>query len=95
MIANTRPVKPKEIPIWTKRATLSKATKSWHSYMCDMVVNDFKESVLEVSNLPFDGEITPTHPTYHYTFPNGYNQVIILTGKLKLYRWLKMLDKRS
>lgn len=81
MIEHTRLVKPKENPIWTKRTTLPQVTKSWHSYMCDFVVEDFKHSVLQISKSPFDGKITPTHPTSHYTFHNGYNQVIISKGK--------------
>lgn len=82
MVGQTRPVKPKESPIWAKRTTLLQVTKSWHRYMCDLVVQDFKHSVLEVCNSPYDENIVSTLPTSHYTFPNGYNQVIVSKKKL-------------
>lgn len=85
MIAKTCPVKAKEKPIWTMKTELPKVTESWHNYMCDLVVDDFKRSVLQISKRPLNGRSTKTYPTHHYTFPNGYNQVIISNGKYKLY----------
>jgi len=77
MVAKKTPVKEKEKPIWTKKSVLPEVTDSWHNYMCQSVIQDFKHSVLQVSETPYDDKIVSTLPTSHYEFPNGYNQVII------------------
>lgn len=79
MIAQKEQVKEKEKPIWTKKNTIPEVTNSWHNYMCKTVVQDFKHSVLQVSEAPYDERVISALPTSHFEFPNGYNQVIILT----------------
>lgn len=80
MIASKEQVKEKEKPIWTKKKNLPEVTNSWHNYMCKTVVQDFKHSVLQVSESPYDERIISALPTSHFEFPNGYNQVMIKTS---------------
>lgn len=78
MIAKKTPVKEKEKPIWTKKRILPEVTNSWYNYMYQSIIQDFKQSVLQISETPYDEKIVSTLPTAHYEFPNGYNQVIII-----------------
>lgn len=81
LIAKKEQVKEKEKPIWTMKTSLPEVTKSWHSFMCKSVIQNFQQSVLEISEIPYDEKILCGLPTSHYEFPNGYNQVIILNFK--------------
>lgn len=54
--------------------------------MIDLVVEDFKCSVLRASQVPLSEHIMPYLSACHYEFPNGYNQVIIL--KYNLYTFI-------
>lgn len=77
LIAKKQWVKAKETPIWSRKNTLPKVTNSWHNYMCKSVLEDFKHTVLEVAESPYNDALSSNLPTCHYEFPNGYNQVII------------------
>lgn len=77
MVAQKEQLKEKEKPIWTKKKNIPEVTNSWHNYMCKSVIQDFKHSVLQVSESPYDERIISALPTSHFEFPNGYNQVII------------------
>ena len=75
MIASKEPVKEKEKASWTKKNNLPEVTPSWHNYMVKRVVQDFQQSVLQVSETPYDEKTVSALPTSHYEFPNGYHQV--------------------
>ncbi|XP_026808760.1 actin-like protein 6B, partial [Rhopalosiphum maidis] len=74
MVAKKEQVKEKEKPVWTKKNSLPKVTTSWYNYMCKAVIQDFKHSILQVSEGPYDERIISVLPTSHFEFPNGYNQ---------------------
>lgn len=65
-------------PVWARKKNLPVLTPSWYNYMMDLVVEDFKCSVLRVAKVPMSEGILPYLSSCHYEFPNGYNQVIIL-----------------
>ena len=75
MIANKEAVKDKEKPNWTKKTNLPEVTTSWHNYMVKRVIQDFQQSVLQISESPYDEKTVCALPTSHYEFPNGYHQV--------------------
>lgn len=77
LIAKKEIVKEKEKPIWIMKRSLPEVTKSWHSYMCKSVIQNFQQSVLEISENPYDEKIISGLSSISYEFPNGYNQVII------------------
>lgn len=62
---------PGTAPKWTKKPNLPEVTKSWHSYMVKQSVLDFQQTVLQVSDLPYDEETLSNIPTVDYEFPNG------------------------
>ncbi|XKL61234.1 hypothetical protein PGB90_008291 [Kerria lacca] len=74
IIANKECVKEKEKPCWTKKNNLPEVTQSWHNYMVKRVIQDFQQSVLQVSEVPYDEKTVSALPTSHYEFPNGYHQ---------------------
>ncbi|KAJ8416606.1 hypothetical protein AAFF_G00324840 [Aldrovandia affinis] len=45
---------------------------SWHTYMCNEVIQDFQASVLQVSDSPYDEQVAAQMPTVHYEMPSGY-----------------------
>ncbi|XP_075056679.1 actin-like protein 6A [Mixophyes fleayi] len=57
---------------WKRKENLPQITNSWHNYMCSHVIQDFKSSVLQVSNSIYHENVAAKMPTVHYTFPNGY-----------------------
>lgn len=75
MIASKDSVKEKEKPSWVKKNNLPEVTQSWHNYMVKKVIQDFQQSVLQVSETPYDEKTVSALPTSHYEFPNGYHQV--------------------
>ncbi|CAM4673816.1 unnamed protein product [Leuciscus chuanchicus] len=54
MIASKEPVREGAPPLWTKKDKLPPVSKSWHTYMCNEVIQDFQASVLQVSDSPYD-----------------------------------------
>jgi actin-related protein len=68
-------VKEGEPAKWTKKSNIPEGiTKSWHHYMLKGTIQDFQASALQVSDSPYDKETADNMPTFHYEFPNGYNQ---------------------
>lgn len=67
-------VKEREKAKWTKKKNLPEVTQSWHNYMVKRVVQDFQNSVLQVSESSYDEKIVSSVPAVHYEFPNGYHQ---------------------
>jgi hypothetical protein len=45
--------------------------------MVKKVIQDFQNSVLQVSEAPYDEKNLCSIPAVHYEFPNGYHQVNI------------------
>lgn len=78
LIGRKRKVEVGRPAVWTRRKNLPVITNSWYNYMIDLVVEDFKCSVLRTSQVPLHENIMPYLSACHYEFPNGYNQVIIL-----------------
>lgn len=74
MILKKQIVERGETPMWKSRITIPKVTASWHHYMIDLVVEDFKQSVLQISEQPVHDKMSLD--PIHYEFPNGYNQVM-------------------
>lgn len=75
MIASKDSIKEKDKPSWVKKNNLPEVTQSWHNYMVKKVIQDFQQSVLQVSETPYDEKTVSVLPTSHYEFPNGYHQV--------------------
>ncbi|CAH2247756.1 actin 6A [Pelobates cultripes] len=73
MIASQESVREGEPAIWEQIAPLPQVTQSWHNYMCDGVIQDFKASVLQISKTKFHEKVAAKEPDVHYQFPNGYN----------------------
>nr|XP_055045495.1 actin-like protein 6B isoform X1 [Misgurnus anguillicaudatus] len=67
------PVREGAPPVWIKKDKLPPVTKSWHTYMCNEVIQDFQASVLQVSDSPYDEQVAAQMPTLHYEMPSGYS----------------------
>ncbi|CAM9752092.1 actin-like protein 6B [Lethenteron reissneri] len=72
-IAAKEPVREGAPPNWRKKEKLPTVSKSWHTYMCNEVIQDFQATVLQVSDSPYDEQSAAQMPTVHYEFTNGYN----------------------
>lgn len=53
---------------------LKDVTESFIQYHQRLVLDDFKESVIQVSELPFNGNELSRRPPKYFEFPNGYNR---------------------
>ncbi|XP_063775686.1 actin-like protein 6A [Pseudophryne corroboree] len=73
MIASKQAVPVGAAANWKRKENLPQVTNSWNNYMCNHVIQDFKASVLQVSNTVYHENIAAKLPTVHYEFPNGYN----------------------
>ncbi|KAM8953839.1 actin-like protein 6A [Pelodytes ibericus] len=73
MIASKETVSQEDPANWKIKEELPQVTESWHHYMCNRVIHDFKASVLQVSNALLREQVASTSPTVHYEFPNGFN----------------------
>ncbi|CAH0389108.1 unnamed protein product [Bemisia tabaci] len=74
LIGGKEQVKEKEKPKWTRKRNLPEVTTSWHDYMVKKVLQDYQQSVLQISEVPYDEKQVSSLPAYHYEFPNGYHQ---------------------
>jgi len=74
MIASKENVWENEKAKYVKKPNLPEVTKSWHNYMVKSVVQDYQQSILQVSDGPYDEEQAQTMPQLPYEFPNGYHQ---------------------
>lgn len=96
MIASKEAVKEKEKPNWTKKSNIPEVTQSWHNYMVKRVIQDFQQSVLQVSESPYDEKAVSALPTSHYEFPNGYHQVCVsIIKKVVVMSLLRTVVYRS
>ena len=75
MVGSKEPVKDKEKAKWIRKRILPEVTTSWHNYMVKRVIQDFQNSILQVSESPYDEKTVSSIPSVHYEFPNGYHQV--------------------
>ncbi|NP_001018576.1 actin-like protein 6B [Danio rerio] len=73
MIASKEPVREGAPAMWTKKDKLPPVSKSWHTFMCNEVIQDFQASVLQVSDSPYDEQVAAQMPTVHYEMPSGYS----------------------
>ncbi|XP_022918644.1 actin-like protein 6B [Onthophagus taurus] len=74
LIANKEVVRDKEKPKFTKKALQFTPTNSWMVYMVKRTVQDFQQSILQVSESPYDERIVGSIPAVHHEFPSGYHQ---------------------
>ncbi|XP_022187474.1 actin-like protein 6B [Nilaparvata lugens] len=74
MIGSKEAVKEREKARWTPKRNIPEVTNSWHNYMVKRVIQDFQNSVLQVSETPYDDKLASQTPSIHYEFPNGYHQ---------------------
>ncbi|KAL1140768.1 hypothetical protein AAG570_000698 [Ranatra chinensis] len=74
LIGSKEPVKEREKAKWTRKRNIPEVTTSWHNYMTKRVIQDFQNSVLQVSETPFDEKAISSIPAVHYEFPHGYHQ---------------------
>lgn len=74
LIGGKEPVKEREKAKWIRKRNVPEVTTSWHTYMVKRVIQDFQNSVLQVSESPYDEKTVSSIPSVHYEFPNGYHQ---------------------
>ncbi|KAG5876710.1 hypothetical protein JTB14_038027 [Gonioctena quinquepunctata] len=74
MVAAKEAVREKEKPKCTKKKFSFPTTNSWLNYQVKKTVQDFQQTVLQVSEYPYDEKLTANIPAAHYEFPCGYNQ---------------------
>ncbi|BES97371.1 unnamed protein product [Nesidiocoris tenuis] len=74
MIGSKETVKEREKAKWTKKKNLPEVTSSWHNYMTKRVIQDFQNTLLQVSEAPYDEKTVSSIPSVHYEFPHGYHQ---------------------
>ncbi|CAH1115626.1 unnamed protein product [Psylliodes chrysocephalus] len=74
LIASKEIGREKEKPKFTTKKLLFQPTNSWTTYMIKRTVQDFQQTVLQVSENPYDERSTANIPTIHYEFPTGYHQ---------------------
>ncbi|GJQ86854.1 hypothetical protein Trydic_g19522 [Trypoxylus dichotomus] len=67
-------VRDKEKPKYTKKNMSFTPTTSWMTYMVKKTVQDFQQSILQVSESPYDERVAAAIPTVHHEFPTGYHQ---------------------
>ncbi|XP_056642667.1 actin-like protein 6B [Diorhabda carinulata] len=74
LIASKEIVREKEKPNYTKKKLTFQPTNSWITYMIKKTVQDFHQSVLQVSENSYDERSAANVPAVHYEFPSGYHQ---------------------
>lgn len=67
-------IRDKEKPKYTKKNISFTPTSSWMTYMVKKTVQDFQQSILQVSESPYDERVAASIPTVHHEFPTGYHQ---------------------
>ncbi|KAM5165141.1 actin-like protein 6A [Mantella aurantiaca] len=73
MIASKEAVQEGAPASWNRKENLPKVTDSWHNNICNRVVQDFKSTVLQISNTKYHENVAAKIPPVAYEFPNGYN----------------------
>ncbi|CAH0554589.1 unnamed protein product [Brassicogethes aeneus] len=74
LVANKEVVREKDKPRFTKKKISFTPSNSYMSYMIKRTVQDFQQTVLQVSDLPYDERTALNLPALHYEFPSGYHQ---------------------
>ncbi|CAG9760076.1 unnamed protein product [Ceutorhynchus assimilis] len=74
MIVAKDVVREKDKPRYTRRKLNFQVSNSWMSYMVKRTVVDYQQTVLQVSEGPYDERILSNIPAVHYEFPSGYHQ---------------------
>ncbi|CAG9836767.1 unnamed protein product [Diabrotica balteata] len=74
MIASKEVVREKEPPKFTKKKLSFQPSNSWLNYMIKKTIQDFQQTVLQVSENPYDERAATSIPAVHYEFPSGYHQ---------------------
>lgn len=74
LVASKQQFKEGEPPKWTRKQNIPTLTESWMNYANKKVVQDYQQSVLQVStDAPYDKSTAATYPIVHHEFPNGLN----------------------
>lgn len=74
IIANKELVRDREKAKYTKKPVNFTPTNTWLSCMTKRTIQDFQQSVLQVSETPYDERVASSIPAVHYEFPSGYHQ---------------------
>ncbi|CAH1156110.1 unnamed protein product [Phaedon cochleariae] len=74
LIASKEVIREKEKPKFTKKKFNFQPTNSWMTYMVKRTVQDFQQTVLQVSENPYDEKVAMNIPAVQYEFPTGYHQ---------------------
>ncbi|XP_050304772.1 actin-like protein 6B [Anthonomus grandis grandis] len=74
LIASKDVVRDKDKPRFTKKKINFQPSNSWMTYMVKKTVQDFQQTVLQVSESPYDERVVSNIPSVHYEFPTGYHQ---------------------
>ncbi|KAK5644564.1 hypothetical protein RI129_005864 [Pyrocoelia pectoralis] len=74
LVSSKEILRDKEKPKYTKKNLSFLPTNSWMVYMVKKTVQDFQQSVLQVSESPYDERLAASVPTVNYEFPTGYHQ---------------------
>lgn len=74
VIANKEVIRDREKAKYTKKPFSFTPTNSWMSYMTKRTIQDFQQTVLQVSESPYDERVASSIPAVHYEFPCGYHQ---------------------
>ncbi|CAF3300950.1 unnamed protein product [Rotaria socialis] len=74
LIKSREPVPPYEPPKWTMRANLPEnITDSYKKFMVKEVLQDLAQTVLQISDTPYNESEISQLPRVAYEFPNGLN----------------------
>ena len=76
MVSSKLPADSSNPPKFTKRNL--NLTKSFQDYHRDLVIHDFKESVLNVPEQGYNERDLKRRPTKNYEFPTGFNTVFAI-----------------
>ncbi|KAI8080297.1 actin family [Gilbertella persicaria] len=71
-IASKKPVRAGERPQIQLRSRPN-TTKSFDDYQVSRIIHEYKESVSQVSEVPFDPRLMAQRPQKPFEFPDGYN----------------------
>lgn len=74
LIASKEVIRDREKPKYARKKLNFNPTNSWMAYMIKKTVQDFQQSVLQVSEMPYDERLAANIPSVHYELPTGYHQ---------------------
>lgn len=74
MIASKEVVRDKDKAKYVKKPISFAPTNSWMAYMSKRTIQDFQQTVLQVSETPYEERVASAVPAVHYEFPTGYHQ---------------------